>query len=796
MLASLLPFALALAPAAIASYAPSTATCPETLLQDNGSPLDGTQKLATREANYITNRRTNVLPTLWADYLADTSARMGYDTSVALQPRVSIAVSGGGYRAALFGAGTLSAFDSRNATTVAPLLQLADYISGLSGGSWMVTSLAMNNLPDLWSLVLGSNDQTGWKADHGIISPGNVLEDAAYYVALETDLKEKELTGAPTSLVDTWGRALSYHFFNGTTDDNFYDDIAHDNGLQFSSIQYTTNFDSTSMPFPIVVTTSRVNISDQTDADSPWTTIPPGNTQFEFTPYTFGSFDPTLAAHVPIENAGTLLNNGALPDGTTLCTVGYENAGFVIGSSAALFNGIADISDLDTVFADYENLVSVFEATSQTEDSVPLVANWPNSFQNYVRPFATLFVTTSVDVPIQNLQVPSTGVAFESAGNEILELTDGGEDNENIPLGPLLVKARAQDLILAVDASADVAEPGGFIQTLLEGQTSIDGGWPAGVSLIATQNRTSNFLHGYYDFPSVPTTLEEFTTLGFTTRPTFFGCNTTGNGDTSVIGNYPIIVYLPNAPVDGYNTNTSTILLEYSDADQLSFLTAAQTNAVRGYELTGSADHDWNLALKCAIFDRARKRAGLSRTSICEVQFDRYCYADGVVEKEGCCQLGAKVEVTRKGPVGGKHLAFILAYLAGLKKLHLFWGGALMPGSHLEALKAERVELMKQVISERSEYNEHLRKRTEKAREELEAMIAEVKKADRRLEAAREEVRQLKLKLANSKLAPDTATSHRSGVDAAYMMDKNGLFFQMMGLSESKMRELTVILGV
>lgn len=47
-----------------------------------------------------------------------------------------IAVSGGGLRASLFAAGTVAAFDSRNSTNAGGLLQLADYFSGLSGGSW------------------------------------------------------------------------------------------------------------------------------------------------------------------------------------------------------------------------------------------------------------------------------------------------------------------------------------------------------------------------------------------------------------------------------------------------------------------------------------------------------------------------------------------------------------------------------------------------------------------------------------------------------------------------------------
>jgi lysophospholipase len=44
---------------------------------------------------------------------------------------------------------------------------------------------------------------------------------------------------------------------------------------------------------------------------------------------------------------------------------------------------------------------------------------------------------------------------YSDSGAELLELIDGGSNLENIPLGPLFVKSRELDVILAVDASAD-----------------------------------------------------------------------------------------------------------------------------------------------------------------------------------------------------------------------------------------------------------------------------------------------------------------------------------------------------
>lgn len=51
----------------------------------------------------------------------------------------------------------------------------------------------------------------------------------------------------------------------------------------------------------------------------------------------FGSFDPKLSAMMNLSYAGTHLNNGQ-PDNDTACVTHFDQAGFVMGSSASLFN--------------------------------------------------------------------------------------------------------------------------------------------------------------------------------------------------------------------------------------------------------------------------------------------------------------------------------------------------------------------------------------------------------------------------------------------------------------------------
>lgn len=248
-------------------------------------------------------------------------------------PCSGIAISGGGLRASLYGAGTLSALDGRNSSTAGPLLQLASYLAGLSGGSWTVTSVALNDLEPIYSLVTGANSSRtgGWQLDRDILAPSGLLgfsDNSNYYSALEDDVRAKAAAGFPISVTDLWGRALAYHFLNGTNEDNFFStDAAHDQGTLFSSIRYTSSFQAGQMPYPILATTSRINENQQLTNDST-SVIPLENTGFEISPYTFGSFEATLAAYIPLEYLGTQLSNG---QPTNRCVNYFDNAGFAMG---------------------------------------------------------------------------------------------------------------------------------------------------------------------------------------------------------------------------------------------------------------------------------------------------------------------------------------------------------------------------------------------------------------------------------------------------------------------------------
>jgi lysophospholipase len=74
----------------------------------------------------------------WREWIGDGSA-IGYNASLfeGNWSRVGIAISGGGLRAALYGAAVINALDARNESAKAAgtggLLQVASYMSALSG---------------------------------------------------------------------------------------------------------------------------------------------------------------------------------------------------------------------------------------------------------------------------------------------------------------------------------------------------------------------------------------------------------------------------------------------------------------------------------------------------------------------------------------------------------------------------------------------------------------------------------------------------------------------------------------
>ena len=200
----------------------------------------------------------------------------------------------------LSGAGAIKAMDSRTPGSlekgrVGGLLQSATYMAGLSGGSWLLGSVVLNNFTTIEQLQKSGGT---WDLENSILAPGGlkVITNTKYYKNVMDEVKSKEDAGFDVSLTDFWGRALSRQFLE------FPDGGP---GVTFSSIALTDGYKNAGFPFPIIVA----------DGRAPGQTIISSNaTVFEFNPLEFGSFDPNLFAFTPTQYIGTNMTNGVPVD--------------------------------------------------------------------------------------------------------------------------------------------------------------------------------------------------------------------------------------------------------------------------------------------------------------------------------------------------------------------------------------------------------------------------------------------------------------------------------------------------
>ncbi|KAH6662856.1 lysophospholipase [Halenospora varia] len=506
-------------------YAPSAVQCPPVL-----PTIRAGTTLSVNETSWLKVRHPN---TVWAlrDFLSRANIT-GLDTN------------------AYIGDGAIAAFDNRttNSTSQGQLggiLQASTYLSGLSGGSWLVGSLYAQNFPSVQAVMTGvPNDlATLWQFSNSILKGPTELSVTQYYNNIFDDVSGKAAAGFNTTITDYWGRGLSYQFVN-----------ASDGGPSetFSSVANNPGFLAANVPMPIIIADER---------DPGQLMIPSNATIFEFNPWEMGSYDPTIRAFAPLKFVGSNFSGGALLDGRT-CITGYDNIGFVIGTSSSLFNTFyLQINNTDASQRVKDSISNILLQIGQENSDV---SDWPNPFYGFHNE--------------TNL----------NAQSKTLSLVDGGEDLQNIPFHPLIQPLRHVDVIFAIDGSADTSTPGP--------------NWPNGTAVVATYRR-SLLDSSDIGFPSVPDQ-NTFINLGLNARPTFFGCNA-----SNLTGPSPLIVYLPNAPYS-YNSNVSTFDLSYNDSERNSIIQNGYNVATRG----------------CAILSRSFNRTRTPIPDICTHCFNRYCW--------------------------------------------------------------------------------------------------------------------------------------------------------------------------
>jgi lysophospholipase len=481
-------------------------------------------------------------------------------------PNIAMTFSGGGWRALMNGAGIIKAFDSREDNSTASghlggLLQSSTYIAGLSGGSWLVGSVYVNNFTTI-SALQADDSGSVWEFGNSILegpeeSGIQLLNSADYFTDLVDSVEAKENAGFNTSLTDLWARALSYQLINATNGGPAY---------TWSSIALMEDFQRGNQPFPIVTA----------DGRRPGETIIPVNaTNYEFNPFTFGTWDPTIYGFVPLQYLGTNFTDGQVTDDSQ-CTIGFDNAGFIMGTSSSLFNTGLVYVDIDTLPGFVQGFVNG-TLSYLDEDSNDIADYTPNPFKGW-NPTGQNYI----------------------ADTDNLTLVDGGEDLQNIPFDPLIQPQRNVDVIFAIDTSADT-----------------EYNWPNGASMVASYERSLSNIANGTEFPPVPDN-NTFVNLGLSARPTFFGCDVSNLTNP----NTPLIVYIPNHPYITYS-NISTFQLSTNNTQRDAIIANGYEVATQG---NGTVDPEWPACVGCAILSRSFDRTGTDVPEQCTQCFNRYCW--------------------------------------------------------------------------------------------------------------------------------------------------------------------------
>ncbi|KAI4725753.1 hypothetical protein E4T49_06459 [Aureobasidium sp. EXF-10728] len=599
------------------AYVPNTSRCPL-----NAPAIRQASTLSPQETAWLTKRR-NATVTPMRELLGRVSIP-GFDThsymdhisgNSSLLPNIAIAFSGGGYRALMNGAGALAAFDERTsganrAGHLGGLLQSSTYMSGLSGGSWLVGSFALNGFQSVQDILGQGNDNDAlWRLDEPITRGPNdgLLAAADYLKTIVHAVEAKNEAGFKTSLTDIWGRALSYQLVSPA-----------DGGpkVTFSSIQQDRSFTSGNMPMPIIVT----------DGRSPDQLVIDGNsTVYEINPWEFGTFDPTTFAFAPLEYVGSNFSNGVIEPNAE-CVTGFDNAGYIMGTSSSLFN----------------------QELLQRQDG-----SGKGFFYNAVNGLLTEFSDASDDVA----RYPNPFYGINPESNEVhdqrlLTLVDGGEDLQNLPLHPIIQPERGVDVIFAVDSSADTLKENG------------DTNWPNGTALIASYKRSFLDIANGTSFPPIPDS-NTFVNLGLNSRPTLFGCDVTNTTSTT-----PLIVYLPNAPY-AYLSNVSTFQMAYSHLERENIVQNGYDVATMG---NATVDAEWPVCVGCAILHRSFGKTATTVPDACDKCYKKFCWDGTVDDTETSYHPTLKFEAlkTEDQESGGMQgVAFDVAMLCSFVVLAL-----------------------------------------------------------------------------------------------------------------------------
>lgn len=659
-------------------YAPTYHQCPTQT--EFVRMADG---LGKDELQYITERREKKVHKNLKEFIIRQNIP-GFNAEEFFEPKngkrpdigIGLGVSGGGFRAMLIGAGIMSAMDIRTPGSTRPghlggLLQSTSYVSGLSGGAWLIGSVFIHDMPtigeisktsDPWNLQF--NLLTG---DTGVESPfnkefqANVLlglttlsangsdvplvheiQDMdllkninstlnlhttsrknfiapiervkAHYNEIYEELKPKKAAGFEISITDFWARALAKSFLGTKINP----------GTTWSDLTHAPHFRSRDMPFPILTANAIVPKN-----------IPHASTStiIEMTPFEFGSWGPTLNAFTPTKYLGTKLFDGKViprDDGKNSCVNGFDNIAFILASSSSLFNDLAAMGmkhldgfpQIRSVLTKYKTFINVMRLEGKTnlKNNFDYALFSPNPFKGFHR---GVKLPTPAEaergLPVENLiHIDKKGNYFTNY--DTLHIVDGGEDDLNIPVDPLLRPERKLDFVIAADVSIDKnSKPNG---------TSVyRGTW---------RYHDKEDIHKIsYPYIFDP---DKFIKEGANTSPGFFGCdldNSYPNPELyggsspdsaftpdqlkSMLPKPALMLYVPNSDMN-FKAQQPTTRVVYSPDE-------VQLMIRNGYSvMTNGNSTLWTGCVSCGIMHREFIRQGREFPDFCKMCFNKFCY--------------------------------------------------------------------------------------------------------------------------------------------------------------------------
>lgn len=413
-----------------------------------------------------------------------------------------------------------------------PIPNLVTRVNTYKGGAWFLSSLSGNN----WPTVSFLRDNLWDSFQFSLLLPANVL-DVNQYPEVIADVAAKKLAGFDNTIVDPYGRLLSYQLLEG---EDGGDDI------RLSTLTSLSNFTSFNVPYPIITALG----VDNAYQGQCFPTI--DSTQWEFHPYEYGSWDAGVSAFATTQYMGSALTNGQ-PTNPNECIQHYDNIGYIFGTSSNIFVGTCAAIEPDS--SNNASLPAFLSSiVSRTQRPT-----FQDKFGIYPNPF---------------FQYPQSPLVQE---NTLLTLADGGLAGQNVPIWPFITGPRKVDILIASDNSADTSEnfPNGteIRQTYLNAQA---------------RNLTR--------MPYIPP-VSEFTLKNLTNRAVFFGCESLSSSNEEEQQQQQetlLLIWLPNVAYT-YPSNQPTSKIQYSQEETRGMI--ENGNAIA----TQNGDAEWPFCLACGI---------------------------------------------------------------------------------------------------------------------------------------------------------------------------------------------------